>query len=52
MSNLKRVALCKIKRAKNKLVPVFDARDLIKARAGSHNSYYIHNPQAAADVEW
>ena len=52
MSNLKRVALCKIKSAKNKLVPVFDARDLIKSRAGSHNSYYIQNPQAAADVEW
>ena len=47
-----RVALCRIKSAKNKLVPVFDARDLIKARAGSHNSWILQNPQAAADDEW
>ena len=47
-----RVALCRIKNAKDKLVPVFDARDLIKARAGSHNSWILQNPQSAADDEW
>ena len=52
MSYLTKIALCKIKNAKDKLVPVFNARDLIKARAGSHNSNYIHNPLEAADVEW